>query len=629
MQKTLATTLGMCILGVFGLNFWGYSLDGLHYSDLLYFFDELPPLWGLSLVDAQSKRINYEFLYHNEGIMVLLYGLIQRLPLGIEDKLVFVNGLSLSLQLLNVLLFTWVFRKIVGAVHLALFVLLYLIYPFASSTHYWLASVPNSLAVTFFLGSLGLFLRVKYESTRVLENIALRIIPSLALLWLSIITVEWAICMSPLYVYLALYYSNGRTALFRFSKPVTPYSALASVFLLTSICPVYLFATHNLTVISYAPRYRELAEQARWSSALTAAVIIVGNAVLTGGSYLFANTIGLVVYPITDLVQHLDFLRTIPVRIYISIGLVAVLCAVCWKMTSPWWTGRGRGEESFIDFKFLFVLGVLWTILAYFPFLLTFRYPRNVGLFSDRVNQLGSMGVVLSLGSLLCIWQTRWMQRNSFSPKALFAAIVIVACGLLLSVQIQKAMYFEAELKERTLVGALLDTQTRLSEQGREPIFLVNRASKIATSRAKLRLALKEPVTAMTFINVGDVILDRYFVQPVTSSNFHFYGIDWFLNAGFINFYADRRGQAKPLVYRWEDPLRLLEGSESYTLGYSPTEAWQKPQAAYQFSPQEKVQSYSKQRYELVVMEIGEPTFRLGGPLVYAFKPYAARRPGS
>jgi len=198
------------VLAIFGFVFWGYPLGGVNFSDYYFYAKGLPPLYGVTIVDAVSKQVNFEFLYHNEGLMVGTYYLIHRLPLGIEQKLYFVNGLNIGIQLLNVALFTYVLWKLVGPSRLFIFVWIYLLYPFAASQHYWQAFIINNLAATFFLASLCFFLNIAYEPDKMVRNLAFCVLPSLLLLWGSIIMLEYAICLSPLYLYLALYFSNGK-----------------------------------------------------------------------------------------------------------------------------------------------------------------------------------------------------------------------------------------------------------------------------------------------------------------------------------------------------------------------------------------------------------------------------------
>lgn len=87
-----------------------------------------------------------------------------------------------------------------------------------------------------------------------------------------------------------------------------------------------------------------------------------------------------------------------------------------------------------------------------------------------------------------------------------------------------------------------------------------------------------------------------------------------FLGSLFI--FADWEGRPRPIVYTREEPFRLSENPEYYRIGYANTEIWNDPAHPGEFK------MYPKDTYELVVMEIGESTFQLGGQIVYAFGQY-------
>jgi len=613
-RTTCAFISAVFAVVAFGVIFWGYPLEAMNFSDFHFYEREQPVLWGLSIVEPETGRINYAFLFHNEGLMTLLYFLLNRLPLDIPDKQVFVNSFSIALQVLNAVLFTAVLWRLVGLSRLFPYLLLFLLYPFAAANHYWQSCIPNNLAAAFFLGSLLLYLHIDYDPDKLGRNIVLRILPSLVLLWCSIITVELAVCLSPLYVYLALYYGNSRTAVLRFKRWITPYSVLACLFLFTSILPVFIFAGHRLTVASYGPRFSELAVQAHWATSLIAAATIVGNAVLVYASFLFANTVGIVVYPLADLVKHADFLRALSPGIYAGIGVASALGGVNLWIDSKQPIGRCAENELSPAPRFLLFLGFLWMALAYFPFSLSFGYSRNVGLTADRVNVLGSMGATLVLGSLLCMLRDR-------TRAALFFVMTGLLGVLLLNIQLQKAHYVEAEEKERALVDAVLEARPRLAEGGQEPIFMLDRSVKVATSRAKLRDALGEASLGEKLTGIGEFVFERYLTQPLVSTSFHLNGIMMFgccpnTTSHAFNFYADSRGVPRPLVYKYEEPFRLMDEQSRYILGYLPAAVWQDPSDKGEF------RSYDKRNHQLMVVEIGESTFHLGGALTYAFKQF-------
>lgn len=621
-RATLAIISVVFGLAAFGLIFWGYPLSAMNFSDFHFYERELPVLWGLSIVNPQTHRISYAFLFHNEGLMTLLYFLLNGLPLDIPAKQVFVNSFSIGLQFLNVLLFFAVLWRLVGPSYLFPYLMLFLLYPFGAANHYWQACIANNLAATFFLASLLFYLHIEYDQGKLGRNLIFRILPSLALLWCSIITVEFAICLSPLYVYLALYYSNSRTAVLRFTRWVTPYSVLACLFLFTSILPVFLFTGHRLTVFSYASRYTELAGYVNWAASVAAGATIVGNSLLTLASFFFANTLGIVVYPLASLIQHGTVLGAFPAKIYFGLGIAVALGVTGLWITFAQQLKRGASGVPSPNFRFLLVLGFLWMALAYLPFSLSFGYPRNVGLTADRVNALGLIGAVLIVGSAVSTLPGR-MRMVAFHGTM---GMVIVL--LLINIQLQKAQYVEADFKERALIGAIFEEE-RLYREGPQPIFLLNRTEKLVPPRTQLREVLSQPSFADRLTGVVSFLVKRYFIAPAVSTSFHLNGIMMFgccpnTTPYIFNFYADSNGVPRPLVYKDEEPFRLMDEQNQYTLGYLPTGIWQEPSVKGEF------QSYDKRNHQLMVMEIGPSTFHLGGALTYVFKQFdgAGRRGG-
>jgi len=615
-RSALAMMSAVFGLVAFGLIFWGYPLDAMNFSDFHFYERELPVLWGLSIVDPETHRINYAFLYHNEGLMTLLYVLLNRLPLDIPDKQVFVNGFSIALQFLNVVLFSGVLWRLIGLSYLFPYLLFFLLYPFAAANHYWQACIPNNLATAFFLGSLLLYLHIDYDPGKLGRNLALRLLPSLVLLWCSIITVELAVCLSPLYLYLALYYSNGRTTILRFTHWVTPYTVLACVFLLASVLPVFLFTGHRLTVLSYASRYAELAGHVNWAAWATAGATIVGNAALTLASFFFANTLGMVIYPLASVIQHRAVLSVFPAEMYVGLGV-----AVALGVTGVWVTlgqtskQRAAGRPS-PDFRFLLVLGFLWMVLAYFPFALSFGYPRNVGLTADRINALGGMGAVLVLGTLF------WKLADHWGERVLLLVTGAMIALLSANIQIQKFSYVEAGRKEEALIAAVFKEAQRLRETGPEPIFLLRHEYQMVPPHVQLGRYLQTTAAADRIRGIASFVAARYFTEPAVPTSFHFDGIFLFWccpqSASYtFNFYADWRGIPRPLVYKWEGPFMLREESDQLILGYRPTAVWEDHSQPATF------RTFPKRDHQLIVLDIGESTFDPGSPLVYEFMPYS------
>lgn len=622
-MKASLCMLVFCI-AVFSLAFSGYSLDDLHFNVLFIFAKEsLPDFWGLHALAPVTNQIDFSFLYRNEGLMAMMFALLHRLPLSVEEKILFHNTLNLGLQLLNVGLFAYVMRKLVGSSSLFPYLFFYLLYPFAASNHYWQANLNMTFVATLFLISLALFLNVTYETGKIWRNLLFWIIPSLIFLWLSIIMTEYAVVLSPIYVYLALYYSNRKAAIFKFDRLLTPYTVAASLLLVTSVAPLLLFSGHRLTVASYMTRYETLSGDVYLPVSLIAFAITVVNGILVFVSFLFANTVGLLVYPVAGLVAHTGYLTTLPVGIAIGIVLVAVLGGfVIWLYSIQ--STPLRHETDRADDRFLMVLGGLWVFLAYFPFMLSIGYPRNVGLLVDRINVLGSMGIALCTGTLFCRLQKRVSLSYPHGMTTYAVATALLAVVLLLNLQIQKAHYIEAEQKERGLVEAVLNENIRMLAEGRRPIFLIEKTAEIVFPFTQLRRALNEPTVWGKVAKVGHFLFQRHFVDVNASTSLNFSEIYFFWCCPSsapvtFNFFADWTEQPRPIVYKREEPFRLTEDQERYMIGYANTEIWKDP------SYQGEFQSYPKKTHELVVLEIGESTFKLGGPLAYSFKKYEGR----
>ena len=607
-------------MAVFAYAFSGYGLSDLHFNVLFIFSKEpLPDFWGLHALDPVTNQIDFSFLYRNEGLMAMMFALLHRLPMSVEDKIVFHNVFNLGLQLINIGLFTYVMRKVVGTSRLFPYVFVYVLYPFAASNHYWQANLNVTCAAALFLISLALFLNVEYELGKVGRNF-LWIIPSLVFLWLSIIMTEYAIVLSPIYVALSLYYSNHRKGVFRFDRFLTPHTMAASLFLITSIMPILVFSGHRLTVMGYAARFTELAGQIHLPASLITLLVTVGNGLLVFLSFIFANTIGLLVYPIAGLIAHAEYLKVLPSGILAAVGLIAVLGGfTAWlyvRQSKPLSQGATAADN-----RFLLVLSALWIFLAYFPFMLSIGYPRNVGLLVDRINVLGSMGVAIFLGALFWEVRDRVLGQNPRAAVGYAAVAGLLAMVLALNLQIQKAYYVEAERKERGLVEAVLHENERLLAEGRKPIFLLERASRQVFPFVQLRQALSDTTVWGKIKRVSRFVIQRHFTGVNSSTNLHFNEIYFFWCCPFsapvtFNFFADREGRPRPIVYKLEEPFRLTEIPEQYRIGYANTEIWNDPAHPGDF------QSYSKNTYELVLMEIGESTFKLGGQMVYAFGKY-------
>jgi hypothetical protein len=219
------------------------------------------------------------------------------------------------------------------------------------------------------------------------------------------------------------------------------------------------------------------------------------------------------------------------------------------------------------------------------------------------------------------------VRRGTSVRRAAYALLMALsAVVLLLNVHLQKAYFIEGEQKERVLVSAVLDAAGPLRAAGREPVFLLDRSSKEVFPKAQLQEALRPSSAWDRVVQMGAFVFKRYFAGITASTTFHFSEIYFFSCCPSsapvtFNFYADWAGQPRPLVYKREEPFRLTEDADHYTIGYASTEVWNDPSYRGEF------RVYPKRNHVLMIVHIGEATFRLGGPLTYTLMPY--HEPGS
>lgn len=602
----------MCTLFVFLQVFWGYSSSAVHFADYQYLGGPSPALWGIRIVNPDTHQIDFSFLHTNLGLMALSYYVVHALPLSLEEKLQFINGLNIALQVVNALLFSRLVRLWGGPAFVTSALLIYLLYPFAASVHFWQASFVNNLAAMLFLLSLNLFSSASFKTGRGLREFILYVTPSLLLYWLSIITVEWAVSLSPIYFLLAVRSSDGTIPSLAHCRTRYPSLLSGGLYVCASIALPLLGTGHRLFAASgvYSGRYAELASQLNVPQGIAEAVVIVTNALLVYLSIGVANSIGFVLYPFLDLFDNADFIRRLSLEMWGGVGAVSLLLVGILR----WSPIVSMVEVRRGTLRFVFGIGLAWTFLSYLPFTLSFAYPRNVGLMADRVNLLGSMGVSLVLGSLVCWWRA-YVQTTCRQVRVLSCAASVMVVGLLLlNAQVQKASFQEAEVKELALVEAILGIQEKESTDGRQPIFLAIRNVKQATPREEIRQGLSESSMLRRLGAVGRVLFERYLVKPAAPTNFNLNGVHWFYG-GVTDFWADRKGQPRPIVYRWEDPLQIEETEDAYVFAYPPTPSFKT-----------EVKSFPKGQYKVLLLHIDDPSFQLGGHLSFRIVPYQERR---
>jgi len=617
--RTTASLSGLFFLGLLLFLYIGYPFDGMVLSDSWYWFlyEEGDFRWpGRAHLEGdlqpQPYHPSWSALAVRRGFMPVAVMAIDHLIIG--DKRVFLNGLCILVLAANVGLFGYIVWRLGGIRPVYPVVLTAVLYPFASASHFWQHLILNNLAVTFFLFSLALFLHLRPFS-RVATGSAVVAILSLFSYWLSILTVDYAIFMSPLFLYLALYDTNGEQRFFRFRRWVSPYTVLATLFVGLTLLAVFLFSRDVPTVLVYAERYKELSERMGVPVALIAPLTVFGNALLFFMSAVVANSLGYGLYPAFTVIQNLAVFGE---SAWILIGILGLSTAAVWfwriaLRTTSTLHGQCDDAERTV---FLLVIGGLWTLLAYLPFATALAYPRTVGLTADRANILAQYGVALCLGTLALRAFSSLAASGHRARAAGYVGLSLAAALLGCNLYLQREYYGEAYRKEQQVARLILDSPVLKSHDARTPIVLLDRKQKLLLPRDRLLEAVGGEGTAPKMLRVARFILDRYFLQDYVTSSFHMHGLMLFgccPKSASITFQGYSKWLNVPavMVYKNEPPLVLEEDSQAYKIGYRNTEVWTKS-----FGTLRSV-SYPKRDFVLLRLELGEAFFQLRGPLVY------------
>lgn len=614
-----AVLSGLFLLGLFLFLYVGYPFDGMVLSDSWYWYlyDDGDFRWPGRAnwegeVQPQPYQPSLSALMVRRGFMPLLVMAIDHLVVG--DKRVFLNLLCILVLGANLGLFGYVVWQLAGVRLLFPALLAAALYPFASGSHFWQHLILNNLAVTFFLLSLALFLQIRPLSTFSARCAAIAAL-SLLCYWLSILTVDYAIFMSPLYLYLALYYTNGEQPLLRFRLWVSPYTALAALFIGLTLLAGALFSRDVPTFFVYSERYNELADRMGLPFALITPLTIIGNGVLFFISAATSNSLGYLLYPALGVVRDLAVLGE---SVWIPVGILLLSGAAAWFwhiVAGPSGPATGQTLQPSRT-AFLLLVGMLWTFLAYLPFSTAFAYPRTVGLIADRINILAQWGVALCLGVL---GVRLFLRLTAYGHRVLMAAYVGLFFGAALLVSnlyLQREYYVEVYRKEQSLARRILESPVLRSHGTRTPIVLLDRRQKLAFPRARLLEAVEDRQAASKVLRLVWFVLDRYFLQEYVTSSFHLNGIMMFgccPKSASITFqgYAKWLNVPAVMVYKNEPPLVLEEDNQVYKIGYRNTEVWTKSFGAL------RSVSYPKRDFVLLRLELDESFFQLRGPLVY------------
>lgn len=636
----------LCILYIVALLtlvYWDYPFEGmvinegwgLHFNDVreFKFFGYGNPRDASGgrpfLYNPSTHEFDFSFLYSRRGLVPIVYLLLDLTAVG--DRIAFTNAVCVAVVGVNLVLFSYVAWKLGGQDKLFPMLVVYSLYPFSAGAHYWQALVGNNtLAVTFFLLSLALFVTMDYDSGRMANNLLFFGIPSLICFWLSVFTQEYGLFLAPLYLYLALYYSHRRTTLWRFTQWRSPYVMLGYAFLLMGGISVLLLVRDVPSVLMYESRFRELATVLHMPQWLLPAIVTLLNALLFYLSATFSNTIGLLLYPAVWVWDSLPVLRPTPFFL-LAVGVLAVgtVAGVVLSARRSWPEGaRGNGSDE--NLRFLITVGVAWTILAYLPFSTHIGYPRVVGLMADRVNILAACGVAIVLGTMMQEFACRLRASSEGAGRVLLVfptILAVVAFLFVLNLYVQREYYVEAYRKEREISQVVLTTGDRMRRLGYTPVVLLDRSTKVTFPRAEILAALREPRLTDKAQGVLGFLFDRHFRRETVSTSFHLHGLDLFgccPDSAYQTFngYAKLWSLGEVPVYKKEEPFRLYADDGAWRLGYEDTRAWAPVYGA------ERLTTYSKRDHQLLVLELEESFFELGGAAVYHLRPYSDRAAG-
>ncbi|TAJ24087.1 MAG: hypothetical protein EPO64_09985 [Nitrospirae bacterium] len=617
-----AAASALFCVALFAFLYWNYPFDGMIISDSWYWYlyDAGEFRWPTSVRGdgdwkPQPYTPDWTALVTRRGLMPVMVMLIDHLVIG--DKRVFLNLVCLLVLAANVALFGYIVWRIVGAQRLYPIMFAAMLFPFAAGSHFWQHLVLNNLAVTFFLASLALFLRVLLAEPFTYRGInGLTIGLSLGCYWTSILIVDYAIFMSPLYLYLALCRADGGGALLSRIRFANARSAVAMAYVGLTGLAVVLFSKDAPTVLAYSGKLAELASKVDSPTTLIAPVAAVGHAVLYYLSAAIFNSVGLILQPAVQLWRDGAVLFE-SAWVAPAVLLLAGSATVLWflahhdRAPAPGPASREAPTGSPM------VFGLLWAVLAYLPFASSFGYPRVVGLTADRINILALWGVAVVAGVL---GHRLFVSRccGTIARASAFAVGVFLISAILISnLFIQKEYYVEVYKKERQLALLILENRLTPPSDGHKPVVILDRARKLVYPREKLMTAVSQPQVIEKALGLLGFVVDRFFLDEYVTSSYHLNGIMMFgccpgAAPSTIFGYAKLYGLDYVPVYTIDKTFRFGEDPERYRLGYEYSNILSHRQGEVNWV------DYPKQDYDLQVIEIGESFFRLRGSLEYS-----------
>jgi len=628
MRALLFTALFFVFL--FGFLYWDYPFDGMIISDswFLYVLDGgefkwweraqlLDPDPVLYRSDLAAFTPTWSLLYTRRGLMPIAVWLVDRVSVG--NRQISVNVLCIFVLILNAGLFAYILRRITGPRLLVPIFICAVLYPFSAGSHFWQYIIINNLAATFFLGSLAAFLCIDHSAAKLTHRHIAWSTLGIVCFWISVMLVDYAVFMGPLFLYLALYYSNGRQAVFRFRRFVTPASYIGLAFVLTDILAVVFIAQDAPSLLAYRSRFEEFASRVALPKEAITVLAVFANTTFFYLSTLMSNSIGYVLYPVSEVKAHYSILLE-SWWIVPGIGLVAGAALYGLYAASREEEASRRSNEENRKTKFVFVVGALWAVLAYLPFATAIGYPRIVGLTADRANILALWGVSICLGVFLHKMLATSESRKLVRGTCMYTVVFVVLAALATNLYIQKEYYVENYRKEQQLARLILETQ-ELHADGRAPIVLLDRKEKVKFPRMQLMTAMEQPGEGSKISALLRFLANRYFFQDYLTSSFHLDGIMMFgccPNSAWVTFdgYAKWLNHQRVPVYKHEPPFFLEQDDGVYKIGYKVTEVWSKSFGSFRSI------AFPKREYQVIRLEIAEPFFHLRGSLAYTVEAY-------
>ena len=528
-----------------------------------------------------------------------------------------VNVICVALQALNLALFARVVHVLAGPARVFPMVAVALLYPFASSARFWQIGFLHHLSATLFLAALVLWLRACWGGEARRRDLVGYGAASLACFWLSLGVMEHAILMPALFLYLALYVANGRSAVLKLRWKTSPAVALSLCYLGVSVAYVAMFvgggyaeSRLNFLASSNAQRFEQLGSVAHLPGAVVAPAVVALNALFFLGEALFANTVGFLAHPLLFLSEHRAILLGEVGRWGIPVLGVAALGA--WTLGSLSARDADGGRDA-RDRRFLLTVGALWALLAYLPPSSSFAYPRIVGQSADRVNGLAVFGIAIA-GGVLIAWACGVASRARRRAVVAAAAFVVMAV-LLANIDLQRELWVEAYEKERRVVVDVLRTYGPARTDGRRPVVLIDREDKPESVRARLRRALGETSGIARLREVAKVVMARHFTErgEIEVTGFHLRGIPLLggnpEGAGYVfDNYARRLSLAPVPVYKMDHGFVMTAQADDVRLGYGAPE----------------LARVARCRVEPVVIALAPSYFQFRGAVNYQVKPAAA-----